>query len=85
MSRISTRLSSAWQQAQAWRQKRRAMVDDFRSNADTLASGLGNAVAAQISGRETLVSQIVMGRLQAEAKAKVAQAMSVSSSVNQLI
>ena len=75
---------SAWEQAQAWRARRRAMVDDFRGNADALASGFGGALANQISGQGTIAVQIATSRLQAEAKAKVARATSLSSSVNQL-
>jgi hypothetical protein len=75
---------SAWQAQENWRAKRRAMLDSFQSGSDAFASGFGNAMANQISGQATLTTQIVMGRLQAQAKAKSAQYASLSSLVNTL-
>ena len=74
--------ASAWQQAQAWRAKRRAMADDFQSSVNALASGLGNAIAAQIDGQGTLIAKVVTTRLQAEINAKVTKATALSNSVN---
>jgi len=75
---------SAWQQQENWRAKRQAMTQDFLSKNDAFASGFGTAMANQISGQATLTTQIVMNRLQAQAKAKSAQYASLSSLVNQL-
>ncbi|HKA70680.1 MAG TPA: hypothetical protein VKE26_02690 [Xanthobacteraceae bacterium] len=75
---------SAWQQSQAWREKRQAMIQDFQSKTDAFASAFGTAMANQIDGQAQLTTQIVMSRLQAQAKAKSAQFASLSSLVNQL-
>ena len=62
---------SAWQEAQVWRQKRRAMVEEFGSNATALASSLGAAQASQIAGFANLAVQTATTRVQAAAKAKL--------------
>src|SRR5262245_47145751 len=75
---------SAWQQSQAWREKRQAMIQDFQSKTDAFSSGFGAAMSNQISGQAQLTTQIVMSRLQAQAKAKSDQFAALSSVVNQL-
>jgi hypothetical protein len=62
---------SAWQEAQAWRQKRRAMVEEFQTNATVLANSLGAAQANQIAGFANNAIQAGVSRIQAAAKAKL--------------
>lgn len=62
---------SAWQEAQAWRQKRRAMAEEFQTNAAALANSLGAAQANHIAGFANNAIQAGVSRIQAAAKAKV--------------
>ena len=62
---------SAWEQSQAWRQKRRAMVEEFQSNATNLANSLGAAQANQIAGKANLAVQVATTRIEAATKAKL--------------
>jgi hypothetical protein len=62
---------SAWQETQAWRQKRRAMVEEFQTNATALANSLGAAQANQIAGVANNAIQAGVARIQAAAKAKL--------------
>jgi hypothetical protein len=62
---------SAWQDAQAWRQKRRAMVEEFQTNATDLANSIGAAQANQIAGFANNAIQAGVTRIQAAAKAKL--------------
>jgi len=76
--------ASAWQEAQAWRDKRRAAVESFQSNIDAFSSGVGTAMSNQNDGQVQLTTQIVMSRLQAQAKAKSDQFAAISNAVDQL-
>jgi hypothetical protein len=62
---------SAWQEAQAWRQKRRAMAEEFQTNATALANSLGAAQASQIAGFANNAIQAGVARVEAAFKAKV--------------
>jgi hypothetical protein len=62
---------SAWQETQAWRQKRRAMVEEFQTNATALANSVGVAQANQIAGFANNAIQACVARIQAAAKAKL--------------
>jgi hypothetical protein len=61
---------SAWQEAQIWREKRRAMAEAFQSNSTALANSLGAAQANQIAGFANNAIQAGVTRIQAAAKAK---------------
>jgi hypothetical protein len=61
---------SAWQEAQAWREKRRAMAEEFQTNATALANSLGAAQANQIAGFANNAIQAGVARIQAATKAK---------------
>jgi len=67
---------TAFQQAQAWRQKRRAMIDDFQTKTATFADAFSKAMADQTDGSAKLVVQTATDRLNAAAKAKTAASMS---------
>jgi hypothetical protein len=67
---------SLWQMNQAWAQKRKAMVQDFQASSQASSSGFMSAWSNQISGSTQLITQSTMARLQAEAKAKQAKALS---------
>jgi hypothetical protein len=62
---------SAWQENQAWRLKRRAMAEEFQTNATALANSLGAAQANQIAGFANNAIQAGVARIQAAAKAKL--------------
>jgi hypothetical protein len=62
---------SAWEEAQAWRAKRRAMVEDFETNNAMLANAYSTAQANLISGSATLAIEAATARIQATAKAKI--------------
>jgi hypothetical protein len=62
---------SAWQEAQAWRQKRRAMAEEFQTNATALANSLGAAQASHIAGFANNAIQAGVARVEAAFKAKV--------------
>ena len=64
---------SPWQDAQAWREKRRAMSEDFRNNATNLANSVANAQANQIAGAAELTAKIAAARVQAALKAKLSK------------
>jgi hypothetical protein len=63
---------SPWQQAQAWRAKRRAMIEDFQNQTANLTAGFSAAMSNQITGTGQVVTQTAIARLQAAAKAKAA-------------
>jgi hypothetical protein len=65
-----------WQTNQAWAQKRKAMVQSFQANSQALSAGFMSAWSNQINGSAEVVTQSTMARLQAEAKAKQAKALS---------
>jgi hypothetical protein len=67
---------SLWQVNQAWAQKRKAMVQNFQANSQASSSGFMSAWSNQISGSTQLITQSTVARLQAEAKAKQAKALS---------
>ena len=62
---------SAWQQAVAWREKRRAMVQQFQNNAAILSNGVFTAQADNISGTANLAAEAAVARVQASIKAKL--------------
>ena len=62
---------SAWEQSQTWRQKRRAMAEEFQNNTMALANSLGAAQANQIAGFANNAIQAGVTRIQAAAKARL--------------
>jgi hypothetical protein len=65
------RSPSAWQQAQAWREKRRAMVEQFQNNATMLSDGFYTAQQDKIMGTASLAAEAAGARIQAKIKAKL--------------
>ncbi len=63
---------AAWQEAQAWRAKRREQADYFKSQSTEALNGIATAQTNQIAGAVTITMQIAVDRVQAQAKAKVA-------------
>ena len=68
---------SAWEINQAWREKRRRMVEGFQ-NDSAAAGGLATAMSNQISGAANLTAQIANKRVQKEVLAKRIQAMNLA-------
>ena len=64
------RSRSPWEEAEAWREHRRAMSDQFQAESDAALTGFSNAVSNQISGIATIATQMAATRLQKAAKAK---------------
>jgi hypothetical protein len=62
---------SAWQEAQIWREKRRAMAEQFQSNSTALANSYVSAQANLGSGTVTIAIEVATARIQAAAKAKL--------------
>jgi len=65
------RSPSPWQQAQAWREKRRAMVEQFQNNAAILSNGFFTAQQDKIFGSASLAAEAAGNRIQAKIKAKL--------------
>jgi hypothetical protein len=61
---------TAFQQAQAWRQKRRAMMNDFQTKMSAFTETYSKAIADQIDGSAELVVKTAIDRLNTAAKAK---------------
>jgi hypothetical protein len=66
----------AWQEAQAWREKRRAQAEFFESHTSEVLTRVANAQTSQIDGSVTIAFQVAVGRIQAQAKAKTSALMS---------
>jgi hypothetical protein len=62
---------SAWQQTQAWREKRAAMREQFAASSAALSAGFTQAMSGQITGLGDLAAQAAVKRQQAEYQAKV--------------
>jgi hypothetical protein len=62
---------SAWQETQAWREKRRAMAEQFKNDSAILANSFGSAQANLITGSTTLAIQAATTRIQAAVRAKL--------------
>jgi hypothetical protein len=62
---------SAWQETQAWREKRRAMAEEFQSKTATLANSFASAQANLISGSTNLAVEAATARVQAALRAKL--------------
>jgi hypothetical protein len=61
---------SAWQETQAWREKRRAMAEEFQSKSATLANSFASAQANLVSGSVTIAIEAATARIQAAVRAK---------------
>jgi hypothetical protein len=61
---------SAWEETQAWREKRRAMADQFKNDSAILANSFASAQANLITGSTTLAIQAATTRIQAAVRAK---------------
>ena len=61
---------SAWEEAQVWRERRRAMADQFESQATTFTSSFVTTLTNQINGYANLAAKAALSRIKAAAKAK---------------
>ena len=67
--------TSAWKTAEAWREKRRAMSEQFQSEASVASSAFTSAWSNNISGQGTITAEAALKRIQtATALAKQAAA-----------
>jgi hypothetical protein len=66
-----TRSPSAWEQLQAWQERRKALRADFEAASSTAASAFGSAVSNQISGLAELAGQSALSRVTAATNAKL--------------
>lgn len=64
---------SAWQDAQAWNERRRAMTNQFRSDAMNTLASISTTMSDQISGMAEIAAKVAVKRVQDAAKAKQAQ------------
>lgn len=62
---------SAYESAQAWREKRAAMSADFQNQSATTANSFVVATVNQAIGMGDLVAKAAVARIQAEAKGTV--------------
>jgi hypothetical protein len=69
---------SAWEVNQAWREKRRQMIESFQSNSSAASTGLTNAIANQMSGMATLTAEIANKRVQKDVLTRKIQAMNLA-------
>jgi hypothetical protein len=60
---------SAWEEAQAWRERRRAMMDQFQGDADLVLSSFSDAFSNQITESSKIATQAALKRLQGATKA----------------
>jgi hypothetical protein len=65
------RSPSAWDQLQAWQERRKAMRADFESASSTAASAFGSALTSQASGLADLAGQAALDRVKAATTAKL--------------
>jgi hypothetical protein len=63
--------SSAWQEAQAWRARRQALVQDTLDAGDTFNSAFANAATNKISGAAKLAALAAVARIKAATKAQL--------------
>jgi uncharacterized protein (DUF2267 family) len=68
---------SPWDVAQAWRAKRQAQADFFESQTGEALTRIANAQTGQINGSVEIALRVAVGRIQTQAKAKVAAAVKV--------
>jgi len=64
------RTSSAWEVNQAWRARRREMMESYLADASALRSALATAASNQIDGMASLATQAAVTRIQKQAAAK---------------
>jgi hypothetical protein len=64
---------TVWEEAQVWRERRRAMIDQFQGDADLVVSSFSNAFSNQITESSKIATQVAIKRLQAATKAKQAK------------
>ena len=76
-SRYAIPRGSAWEINQAWKEKRRRMVEGFQADA-AAGAGLATAMSNQISGAANLAAQIANQRVQKEVLTKQIQAMNLA-------
>jgi hypothetical protein len=69
---------SAWEVNQAWREKRRQMIESFQNNNSAASAELGNAIANQMSGMATLTAEMANKRVQKEVLTRKIQAMNLA-------
>jgi hypothetical protein len=63
---------SAWESAQTWRERRRAMAEQFESDSQYITDKLSTAFTDQNSGTGDLAAQLAVTRMQKAAKEKQA-------------
>jgi hypothetical protein len=73
------RSPSAWEDAQAWRERRQASRDKFEAAASQASNGLFGAAVSQTQGLATLAAQIANQRVSESARQKLS---AVTNSLN---
>jgi hypothetical protein len=66
---------SSWQESEAWRARRQALVQDTLNAGDTANSIFATAATDQIKGLATLAAQAAVKRIKAATKAKIDQSL----------
>jgi hypothetical protein len=64
------RKPTAWEEAQAWRERRVAAIEQFQRSSELFLYGLGVAQSDLINGSAKLATQKALDRIKAETKAK---------------
>jgi hypothetical protein len=64
---------SAWDDAQSWRDRRRAMVDQFQSDSTNALASISSTMSGQIDGSAQIAAKVALKRVQDAAKAKHAK------------
>ena len=73
---------TAWEDAQAWRERRRAMMEQFEVDAVYTATSLSTTMADQIDGMAEIAARVAVKRVQDAAKAKHDKFLSSLGAVN---
>jgi hypothetical protein len=74
VSRYSSfRTMTAYESLSAWRQKRKAMTQDFLAKQSAASDAFSSTWSDQITGMNTIIGQIALARVTAEGKAKAAK------------
>ncbi len=66
---------TAWQEAEAWRARRQAMVQETLNAGDTFNALFATAASDQIEGLAKLAAQAAIKRIKAAGKAKIDQVL----------
>jgi len=64
---------SAWEQNQAYRERLKALREDFEAANSTMSTGFANASINQLNGMATIIANVTIARLQKEQAAKQAK------------